>query len=137
MRLVINKARSHGESFMLIKRLCLLAGLALIGGNVVADDYEHFEGKPSENLEQAVKNFSEYNNKLEAILGKGELSMQDMGEIHELTYTLENALKRIDEEVDNLEETLESVHVASETGDTDTVQSKGERYLSTSRQLID
>lgn len=56
---------------------------------------DHFKGKPSETLEQAVANFSEYNGKLADLLAKDALSPQDLHQVHELTYTLENALEKI------------------------------------------
>ena len=44
---------------------------------------------------QAVANFSEYNGKLEGLIQQEHLSPQDMHEVHMLTYTLENALAKI------------------------------------------
>ena len=101
-----------------------------------ADEVEHFKGKPAETLEQAVSNFKEYNQKLEQIL-KGELSPEAMNEVHQLTYTLENALGKINEEFDTLAETLESIHLASERADANTVKASGQQYLDFSRQVID
>lgn len=101
-----------------------------------ADEVEHFKGKPAETLEQAVSNFKEYNQKLEQIL-KGELSPEAMNEVHQLTYTLENALGKINEEFDTLAETLESIHLASERADANTVKASGQQYLDVSRQVID
>lgn len=99
-------------------------------------EVEHFKGKPSKSLEQAVSNFSEYNSKLEQILS-GELTPEAMNEVHQLTYTLENALGKINAEFDSLAETLETIHVASEHADPDTVKSNGERFLSVSREVIE
>ena len=96
----------------------------------------HFEGKPSETLEAALSNFSEYNNKLSEILNKEELSPLDMQNIHELTYTLENALKKINEDMIALADLLEVVHVNSESGDAMSTQSEGLRYVDIARQII-
>ncbi|MGF2687425.1 DUF6746 family protein [Marinobacter sp. DUT-3] len=101
-----------------------------------ADEVEHFEGKQSATLEAAVANFSEYNKKLETIL-KGELTPEAMNEVHQLTYTLENALGKINEEFDGLAVTLEEIHLASERADTEGVASNGEAYLETSRTVIE
>lgn len=101
-----------------------------------SDEVEHFEGEPSETLEQAVSNFEEYNQKLEQIL-EGDLTPEAMNEVHQLTYTLENALGKINEEFDTLADTLESIHLASERADSDTVKTSGEEYLGVSRQVID
>lgn len=96
----------------------------------------HFKGKPSETLEAALSNFSEYNNKLSEILKKEELNPLDMQNIHELTYTLENALKKINEDMIALADLLEVVHVNSESGDTMATQSEGLRYVDRARQII-
>lgn len=99
-------------------------------------EVEHFKGKPSNSLEQAVSNFSEYSSKLEQVLD-GELTPEAMGEVHELTYTLENALGKINAEFDALAATLETIHVASEHADPDTVKTNGEKFLSVSREVIE
>lgn len=97
---------------------------------------DHFKGKPSETLEQAVVNFSEYNGKLADLLAKDALSPHDLHQVHELTYTLENALEKINAELTELANTLEAVHVASENGDTKTTKEQGARYLDTARKVI-
>ena len=83
-----------------------------------------------------MSKFSEYNDKLAAILSKDTLSPQEMQQIHELTYTLENALEQINESFTKLAITLEAVHVGSETGDVETIKTQGSQYLNTARQLI-
>lgn len=102
----------------------------------LAEDVEHFKGKQSATLEAAIANFSEYNNKLEKIL-EGELTPEAMNEVHQLTYTLENALGKINEEFDGLAVTLEEIHLASERADTEGVANHGKRYLETSRTVIE
>ncbi|TDY02623.1 DUF6746 family protein [Thiohalophilus thiocyanatoxydans] len=99
------------------------------------DEPEHFEGEPSRTLEEALNNLSVYNKKLEKLLDSG-MTPEKMGEVHQLTYTLENALKRIEDEVDDLAETLEEVHLASERAEDDTVMEKGKIYLDGSGKLI-
>jgi len=91
---------------------------------------DHYEGEPAESLEQALENLSEYNARLAAILDKNELAAADHGKIHELTYTLENALARIREEVDDMAIKLESIHVASEERDSTTIRAQAPDYLS-------
>lgn len=97
---------------------------------------DHFKGKPSETLEQAVANFSEYNGKLADLLAKDALSPHDLHQVHELTYTLENALEKLNAELVELANTLEAVHVASESGDAKTTQEQGASYLDTARKVI-
>lgn len=96
----------------------------------------HYQGQPANTLEQAVANFSEYNNRLADILAKKELTAADMHQVHELTYTLENALEKIRDELDELEDVLEEVHEASEYADIKAVQKHGKAYLETARKVI-
>ena len=103
---------------------------------VAEDRPDHYKVEPVETLEQAVQKFSKFNSKLEVLLEKEKLSAAEMATVHELTYTLENALNKINAELARLSETLEAVHKASETLDADTTLSKGREYLSVSRQLI-
>lgn len=56
---------------------------------------------------------NEYNAKLPPLLNTNELNVNDMNKIHELSYTLENALLRITEEVNLMAENLEEVQLAS------------------------
>ncbi len=100
------------------------------------DRPDHFKGEPSKTLEQAVRNFSEYNQKLADMLQQQNLSAEDIYRIHNLTYTLENALHKIEDEVEELEEVLEEVHKASERADADTVSARGKVYLDKAQTLI-
>lgn len=96
----------------------------------------HSKGKAAETTEQAVSNLSEYNPKLEALLAKDELTAMDMHEVHMLTYTLENALERIQTDLEKTAALLEEVHVASETSKPEVVQSQGQAYLESARALV-
>ncbi len=96
---------------------------------------EHFKGAPSETLDQALGNLREYNARLAKVLA-GPVDEAAMVEVHELTYTLENALKRLDTEVEELAETLEKVHVGSEKLDRDAVQRNGRVYLENVAKLV-
>mgnify|MGYP000857523391 CR=1 FL=1 len=117
----------------------LAASILILGFTAFASASErpdHFKGKSANTLKQAVINFSEHNTKLEEILTKESLTSEELHTVHELTYTLEEALKKINEEFLELAETLEKVHVASETADAEVVKNQGLRYLETSRQVI-
>jgi hypothetical protein len=98
--------------------------------------YDHFKGLPAETLETAVQNFSEYNNRLAAIVAKDELTASDLATVHELTYTLENALERISGELAVLADLLEEVHVASEAADAASTVETGRTYLGTAQTVI-
>ncbi|MDN6319533.1 MAG: hypothetical protein L0J77_07195 [Marinobacter sp.] len=117
------------------QQLTAIAASLLIATPVFASDPAHFKGQPANTLEKAVANFSEYNNKLDKVLA-GDLTPEAMNTVHQFTYTLENALQKLDDEIDELEETLEKVHKASEHADPDTVRSAGEQYLTNSRKII-
>ncbi|MFW5825440.1 MAG: DUF6746 family protein [Marinobacter sp.] len=119
----------------LIQTTALTAALAFSGLAAASGD-DHFEGKASDTLPEAVSNFSEYNDKLEAVL-EGELTAEKMNEVHELTYTLEKAIAKMSEELDSLAVTLEEVHLASESADSDVVSEQGKAYLEKSRQLVE
>ncbi|MEJ6655905.1 MAG: hypothetical protein QNL70_07850 [Pseudomonas sp.] len=96
----------------------------------------HFKGEPADTLQQAVTNLSEYNTKLDELLAKDELTPMDMHEVHQLTYTLENALQKIQADLADTAEVLEEVHIASETGKSGVVTEKGQAYLQTTRILV-
>jgi hypothetical protein len=122
-----------------MKKLVMVLAVVLLGYSAIAaaeERLDHFIGKPSETLEAALSNFSEYNHKLSVILKQDKLSPVDMQNIHELTYTLENALEKINASMIELAALLEAVHVGSETGDTAAIQAEGARYLDRARQMI-
>jgi len=120
--------------FLKAVSLALFLGVCAV---VTADGRaDHFTGLPADTLEQAAANFSEYNTRLAAILGRNELTAEDMHNIHVLTYTLENALERINAELAVLADTLEELHVASETADYEGAKKHGAAYLNTARKLV-
>ena len=122
---------------MRIQSLVIAALLTLSAPLLASDDdrTDHAEGKPSADLDQALANLSTYNAKLAALVEQDSLSPQQMHEVHMLTYTLENALERLEEEVEAMAEDLEAVHIASEHTDGDTVRTKGAAYLEASGKL--
>lgn len=118
--------------------IATLFALAALAATVVHADErpEHFEGKPAENLGQALSNLAEANAELEQRLD-GDLSDQDMARIHELSYTMENALQRIQQDTESLAVTLEEIHLASESMDRSTVENQGPKYLNKARPLTE
>lgn len=114
------------------------AGILLLTATTAwADDDrpDHFEGQPSTNLGEAVTNLGRANAELEELLEAEELSASDMARIHELSYTMENALQRMQSELDTLAVTLEDIHQASERMDRATVREQGPVYLEGTRPL--
>jgi hypothetical protein len=100
-----------------------------------ASEVDHYEGEPSETLEQAVENFTTYNAKLKSLLAREMLGMADIQEVHEYTYTLERALARMQTELDDLAVTLEEVHQSSEGEDAAALREVTRRYLEESAPL--
>ncbi|MBL1458782.1 MULTISPECIES: DUF6746 family protein [unclassified Methylophaga] len=94
-----------------------------------AESVEHFKGESAESLEEAVTNFKRYNQRLENLLKQDSMSADDVTKVHQLTYTLENALAKINDELDKLAVTLEEVHLASEKYDADAVRNHGDAYM--------
>lgn len=119
----------------LFKGTVLAVSLAVAAGAMAEERPDHFQGLAAPDLQTAVANFSEYNTRLEKILS-GDLSDADMGAAHELTYTLENALEKIIIDLEELAETLEKVHVASETFNRDALKEAAPAYLDTARIIV-
>ncbi|MEQ8484642.1 MAG: hypothetical protein RIB46_09785 [Pseudomonadales bacterium] len=113
---------------------CMLLTCAL---TVRADPprVDHHAGEPAPTLTVALANLQDYNARLAAILAQDELTAADLAVVHELTYTLENALARIREDVALVAEHLEAVHLASERADVATVRDRGRSYLDGVRPL--
>ena len=107
----------------------VLALSSLIASHAIAD------AQPSRNLAEAVKNFSEYNSRLEQAMAQG-LTPESLAQIHELTYTLKDALEKINEEMDGLTDTLEEIQIASEAQNAAEVKRYGNEYLETARKVI-
>lgn len=121
-------------------RIAVTAGTIALGcvlsGHAHAEEgVTHYEALPSETLEQALDNFITYNAKVADVLAREDLSVQDMEEIHEYTYTLEIALARINEELGALPVALERLHIASEGDNTHELRAVGEVYLETASKL--
>jgi hypothetical protein len=100
------------------------------------DRADHFEGEPSRTLAEAIENFREANARLEQLIAQENPDTQVVFEIHQLTYTLENALDKIEDEVEDLADVLEEVHLASERNDGPTVQERAREYLDTAHIII-
>lgn len=101
---------------------------------VASERPAHFKGETVANTQQALATLAEANAKLTTILA-GELNPTTMTEVHQLTYTLENALALIPAADDEIKEILEEVHLGSETMDTERVRNNGEYYLQLAKKL--
>lgn len=108
------------------------------GATATADNerMEHYEALPAESLEQAISNLKSHNQKLQTILQQSEISAENMVQVHELTYTLEVALQRLQLELSETADVLEEVHLGSETMDYERVREHGARYLQVMEHLL-
>ena len=120
-----------------LKSLAAAAALGLSATALAADDVQHYNMVESETLEAALTNFVEYNAKVRDVLAKENLSVADMEEIHEHTYTIEAALAKINAEMGALPETLEALHLASEDHVEAEVRSLAETYFETAGALAE
>jgi len=97
---------------------------------------DHFEGEAADSLAEAVTQFSETNRLLAELLAQEELSNADLGTIHRLSYTLENALAMFDAQLDTMAVDLEEVHLGSESVERERVRTHGEAYLEAAQTLV-
>src|SRR5690606_1436624 len=95
---------------------------------------DHYRGEPAGSAAQALANLAEYNARLQLLLEEDEV---DLHTVHELTYTLENALQRIQADLAEAAEALEEVHLASEAADAEKVKSRGRDYLQATAPLVE
>jgi len=118
-------------------RIIAISAAIALGGTLpgAAEEVDHYAPLPSDTLAEALENFVTYNRKIEEVLAQDDLSVQDMEEVHQLTYTIEVALAKINAELGALPTVLEKVHLASEGDDPDRLRALAETYLSQARLL--
>lgn len=121
-----------------MKKLLITSILLLSASqSTLADEkYNHFPSLKSEDINTALCNIKNYNEKLAVITSKTELSAEDMVKVHELTYTLENAVNFLRETLKQVSVDLEEVHKASERLEPKIIKSAGESYLSPTTTLV-
>ncbi len=117
--------------------LLLVAAGGVVAGELSPETRPHFSGQEAATLKDAVHNFKQANEELEEYLEHDSFQRADIAHIHELTYTLENALAKMQAELGALATTLEEVHLASEKGDADVIFESGRAYLSVADQFAD
>ena len=121
------------------KRLTPVITSLLLTTTVQADndEYRHFPSLEAPNTAVALCNITKFNQKLQAIANKPNLSPEDMVKVHELTYTLENAVLRLQKELNTIAVDLEKVHKASERLDDKTIKNSGKTYLKATNLLTE
>ena len=110
--------------------------LVLFALPATAQQVDHYEPVPSETLAEAMENLATYNARVEEVVARDELSGSDMEEIHQYTYTMEQAVARIATSMDGIAAMLEEVHLASEGDDTEDLRAKA-AYLEQTAPLTD
>mgnify|MGYP000049999017 FL=1 len=107
----------------------LLAVVVALSGTVYASEVRHYKGKDVNTVDEAIAVLKEYNPKLQALLESDELKPQDMGKIHEMTYSMENALKILEGSLKITQRNLEELHLSSERMETEKAKIYGKLYL--------
>jgi len=107
----------------------LLALTLAFSATLNASEVRHYKGQDVNTVEEAIAVLQEYNPKLQALLESDELKPQDMGKIHEMTYTMENALKILEGSLNITQRNLEELHLSSEKMETEKAQVYGKLYL--------
>lgn len=102
-----------------------------------AEEVEHYDAKSSANLAEALATLSDYNARVADVMARDGLSVQDMEEVHEYTYTMEQAVARIASDLEEIAVVLEEVHQASEGDDPDALRAAAAAYLEQSAPLAE
>lgn len=102
-----------------------------------SEEVEHYDAKPSTNLAEALETLAAYNAKVAEVMARDGLDVQDMEEVHEYTYTMEQAVARIASDLESVAALLEEVHQSCEGDDTDALRSATGAYLDLSAPLTD
>jgi len=115
----------------------VIASLILSVSSAQADEkYSHFPSIASADTTTALCNLEESNEKLQAIVNKDKLTPEDMVKVHELTYTLENAVIQLQKDLETIAVDLEKVHKASEHLKGVIIKDSGAKYLSATQMLL-
>lgn len=114
--------------------VCMVANAAISGSQEA--EPAHYNAQTSETLEQAWTNFMVYTQKINSVLERDDLSVEDMEEVHEITYTVEVALAKLLEELSSLPADLETLHLASEGDDVDAFLEAAKAYMATTNVIV-
>ena len=84
----------------------------------------------------SILNLQQKNQELAQLLKNKPLTVKELNKIHQLTYTLENALEKINHDIKSIQISLERLHKASETNAPEKVKALGDSYLRRSMPLL-
>jgi len=131
----IDEQKDHAMRLPAVAAIFAL-GLAALPAHA-SDEVEHYEAKSSESLGEALETLAEFNAKVEQVMARDTLSVQDMEEVHEYTYTMEDAVARIASDMEAIAVVLEEVHQASEGDDPDALRAAAGAYLEKTAPLTE
>lgn len=109
--------------------ITLIANPAMANENTV-QTAQHFAAKSAPDTNTAMCNLAQFNTILSKVTSADKIDPVAMVKVHELTYTLENALARLKITLEETAIALEEVHLASERFDESVVKSQSAAYLS-------
>ncbi|WP_321275750.1 DUF6746 family protein [Thiomicrorhabdus indica] len=118
-----------------MKKSFLMTALMAMTTTAMASEDKHFDAQMPTSFMQAQQQLVEGKAELAKIVADGEVSMAEMGKVHQLTYSLENALEFMEEEMEQIQETLERVHKGSEHGTNQQVLQDSQQFLKDSGVL--
>ncbi|MFC3094566.1 hypothetical protein DRW07_13245 [Alteromonas sediminis] len=116
--------------------LSLATGLLLSASAYAEEKYDHFPSLEAPDVATALCNIQTYNEKLAALTSAENIDTASMVKIHELTYTLENALARLKTTIAETAQALEEVHLASESIKADVIKKSAKTYFSGTEALL-
>lgn len=122
--------RTHTMKIAINTKTTLVFATLLCSSSLsfAVDDNKHFASLDSPTIQIAKCNLQAYNEKLDLITNKADITTLDMVKVHELTYTLEVALQRLSKELVVAAEELEKVHKASESMSDEVVKEAAKKY---------
>lgn len=121
-------------TFAALAAALLLAPAAFADGPP-PERVSHYQGKQASDLAEAFANLRDGNARLRELLA-GPVGEYDMHDIHSLSYTLEEAVARLREELGEIADDLESMHFYSEGLKRDEVIRYGNAYLDGIEQFV-
>ena len=102
---------------------------------LLATDVDHYKGKPSPDLKSALCNLQSHDADFKAMIGNDPMKVEDLAKLHQMTYTMEVALQKVQQELVKAAESLEKVHKASEVLAGDNVKVTAPDYLNITQLL--
>ncbi len=99
-------------------------------------EIEQTQGQPIETLQQAVDALELRNDLLDVLMDKEELTDGDLAIIQQLTGDIENALAKVEEEVDIMRGRVQEVRASAESQGQESIHESGRGYLERIRTLM-